>query len=197
MIKNNLLFIVLLCSFLLNCGGGGGKYFPPQIAINKIGLQKEEIKSSNKAFEHKILLELDLNSEFPEYFDFAFKDKTYRLRFNNKNFVSIVDSNNKFIKKIEIPRYPINAGALELIDQNNKSYLAVYVDQQPTSHSSTLFILNDNMEVLYKEHLLGALWMARQNTGKGHNLILSAETKWIPKNKWISVGGPWRYMFAN
>jgi hypothetical protein len=197
MINKHYIFIVLLCSTLINCGGGGGKYFPPQIAINKIGLKKQEIKFPNGIFENKILLELDLNREFPEYFDFTLKNKAYKLAFHYKNFVAIVDSNNKIIMRIEIPRYPTNAGALELIDQNNKSFLAVYVDQQASSHSSTLFILNDSMEILYKEHLLGALWMAREKTGKGHNLIVSAETKWIPKNKWISVGGPWRYRFAN
>ena len=160
-------------------------------------MKKEEIKLSNSEFERKILLQFDLNIQAPRFFDFTFKNMTYRLEFSYKNFVTLIDSNDKLVKRIEIPRYPINAGALELIDQNNKSYLAVYVAQQATSHSSTLFILNESMEVVYKEHLLGAQWMAKETADKGQNLIVSAETKWIPKNKWISVGGPWKYVFAN
>jgi hypothetical protein len=199
-----LIFIILL---IIACGGGGGKYYPPQIVINKIGLTKEEIKSTKTNFKAKVILEVDLDREdtpnkyikgvqYYYFSDFQFKNEKYKLAVPIKNFISIIDSKGEVIKKLETPRYTTNAAAFELIDSSETRYLAVFIEQQATSHSSTLYILNDHMEIVYKEHLLGALWMAIENSKNGENLIVSAETQWIQKNKWISVGGPWRYMFT-
>ncbi|NWF37226.1 hypothetical protein [Mariprofundus sp. KV] len=201
------IFIFLVSSLLANtsCGGGGGEYYPPEIAINKIGVFKEEVTSQNLDF--KIDLESNLNLEsndkiisgytYYSFRNFNFNNIKYKIGIPINNWVSIIDANENIIKKLETPRYTRNAAAVELVGENAKKYLAVYIDQQSTSHSSTLYILSETWDVLYKEHLLGAKWMSKETSEHGDSLIVYAEKKWRPEEKWICVGGPWKYHLFN
>ena len=200
-------FIITLffLACFISCGGGGGKYYPPKIVLNKIGIVKEEINPQQIEINNKLILENDSQLEKePEkyisgvkyyyFYKFRFMEKEYKIGIPIKNWVSIIDSDNKIIKNLETPRYTRNAAAIELSGKNNQRLLAVYIDQQATSHSSTLFILSHNWEVLYQEHLLGAQWMSKETSPKGDNLIIAAENMWRPKSEWMKVGGPWRYI---
>ena len=205
--KHIILHIFLIFT-VLNCGGGGGKYYPPKVAVNKIGIVKEKASEINIDKNSKLIADISLDeidqkidneknisgTKYSLVTECNFLHNKYLLAIPYGNFVNIINSQEKVMKRLDTPRYPTKVSALELIGIMNKTYLAVYIQQQTSSHSSTLYILNKNFDVVYKEHLLGALWMARESTKWGHNLIISAETKWIPKGKWISVGGPWRYI---
>jgi hypothetical protein len=196
--------VVILSFAIVRCGGGGGEYYPPKVVINSIGVTKEEISITQIDIESKIILEVDLERK-PEnekhiagvkyyYFShFDFKGHKYLLAIPLDDFVSIIDSEKKVVKKLPTPRYATNAAAIELSTKND-AFLAIYIAQQATSHSSTFYILNEEFEIVYEEHLLGALWMAKESSKNGDNLVISAEPKWIPKDRWISVGGPWRYI---
>ena len=98
------------------------------------------------------------------------------------------------VLKLELPRYSRSAAAIELAGKNGTKYLALYVDQQATSHSSTLFIISDDWKVIYKEHLLGAKWISKEATTYGDNLLVSAETQWLQNDKCVTIGGPWKYI---
>lgn len=204
--KKKISFPLIICMLItVACGGGGGEYFPPMISVDEIGIIKEEIKDSVIKDQDKLVLSISLNSEpqkdkyiggtkYYHFADFQYNKKKYVLGIPYDTYISILDSKGKVIKKLDTPRYSTNAKAIELVGKQNGKYLAIYISQQTTSHSSTLFILNDKFDVMYKEHLLGALWMAKEQGKNGDNLLVSAETKWIPKDEWISVGGPWRYI---
>lgn len=200
-----IILAVELSFVLIGCGGGGGEYYPPIVVIDNMNVTKEEIPTTQVDVRAKIILEVDLERK-PEnekhiegvkyyYFShFDFKNQKYLLAVPLDDFVSIIDPEGKVVKKMITPRYATNAAAVELFGNKNGRFLAIYIAQQATSHSSTLYILNEKFEIAYKEHLLGALWMAKESSEMGDNLIISAERKWMPKDKWISVGGPWRYI---
>lgn len=201
-------FLILVCaiSVLLftKCGGGGGEYYPPKIVLNKIGLHKVEIKSSEINEYNKLVLEgydqlekIERTIAGTKYYyfkKFQFLGKQYKIAIPINNWVSIIDKNNKVLKKLGTPRYTRNAAAIELTGKDGKSFIAIYIDQQSSSHSSTLFILSDELDLVYKEHLLGAKWMAKEASESGGNLIISCEKKWLQNDEWVIVGGPWRYI---
>ena len=201
-------FLILVCAisilFFAKCGGGGGEYYPPKIVLNKIGLHKVEIKSSEINEYNKLVLEgydqlekIERTIAGTKYYyfkKFQFMGQQYEIAIPINNWVSIIDNNNKVLKKLETPRYTRNAAAIELKGKDGKSFMAIYIDQQSSSHSSTLFILSDELDLGYKEHLLGAKWMAKETSESGENLIISCEKKWLQNDEWVIVGGPWRYI---
>ena len=202
--KRCFLITVALYLFIVSCGGGGGEYYPPEIAIDKIGVVKEEIRPDDIADITKHDLENlpNLTKDKEEdisgntgycFRHFSFKNENYKIGIGASSWVSIIDTDGKYIKVLETPRYTNNARAVELIGKNGQRVLAIYIEQQATSHSSTLYLLSEEWDILYKEHLLGAKWIAKEKTDLGDNLIISAETKWRPNKEWITVGGPWRY----
>jgi hypothetical protein len=208
----NALILVLLIIFPINCGGGGGKYYPPKVAVNIIGVVKENASETNIDNNSKLIADISLDEidqkidnekkisgiKYSAVTQCKFLDNYYFLAIPYDNFVNIISTQGKVEKGLDTPRYPTKISAIELIGVKNTKYLAVYIQQQASSHSSTLYILDKKFDVVYKEHLLGALWIARESSELGHNLIVAAETKWNPKGKWISVGGPWRYiLFRN
>ena len=197
-------FSICAC-FLFSCsvGGGGGKYYPPQISINEIGVTKAEIQEStinDKAKidvedqKHLIKDESYIKKEKYYYFrGFNFVGRQYRVGIPLHPWVSIIDSADNVVLKLELPRYSRSAAAIELVGKNGTKYLAVFVDQQATSHSSTLFLISDDWKVIYKEHLLGAKWISKEASKYGDNLLVSAETQWLQNDTCVSVGGPWKY----
>lgn len=114
-------FCVLIFVFLLfNCGGGGGQYYPPSIAINKISVVKEEVIDLEVTEVEKIWLTVDLERQpLHELFvggiklyyinGFQFQGKEYSIGIPIDNFVYIIDSERNMIKKLDTPRYARNA----------------------------------------------------------------------------------------
>jgi hypothetical protein len=206
MIKKYIIVSTICVSLLIGCsmGGGGGVYYPPQVAINEISVTKKEIQESIINEKTKIyvkdqeqLIKTEANIKGDKYYyfrEFNFTGKQYRVGISLFPWFSIIDSDNNVVLKLELPRYSTSAAALELVGKNGTQYLVVYVNQQATSHSSTLFIISDGWRVLYKEHLLGAKWISKSTSKYGDVLIVSAEKQWAPKDECISVGGPWRYI---
>ncbi len=205
MYRSSLSIIVLFVTSLIGCsmGGGGGTYYPPQIAINRIGVTKTEIPATIDNVEKRLVLNSDVQlirannifgwNRYHYFRDFTFKEKQYRLAIPLYPYVEILAPEGNVVKRLDLPRYSINAAAVELIGKKEKRYLAVYINQQSTSHSSTLYILSDSWDEVYKEHLLGAEWMRKESSTTGDTLIISAETKWLQNGECVSVGGPWRY----
>lgn len=127
---------------------------------------------------------------------FVFDDKDYKLAVPITYRVSIFDSKNTLVAKLRVPRYSTDAHAFEVV-VNGRSMLVVYVDQQATSHSSTLFILNDRFDVVYKEHLLGGHWIAAPRDTDLSEFVVAADNSWLVDDEWVDVGGPWRYSLGD
>jgi len=216
-IVRKLLTILLLGLALPNCylGGGGGTYHRLTVSINEIGLTKEDLKGDYSNVRPDPVLGDDKNNyrllQFPSYPQdppedefrshrvkyyysrmFNFDDTRYKLAVPIRGWVSIFDADDNLIKKLEVPRYSTDAYAFEVVIDGIKN-LVVYVQQQMTSHSSTLFVLDNKFTLIYKEHLLGGLWIAAPRNPEYGKFVVSADRSWIVDDVWMDVGGPWLY----
>jgi hypothetical protein len=202
-------------------GGGHGKYYPPGIKTNSIEVSKVDLtgklvegRSSKSVLgsdidKYRILTfpyypnnppDDEFRAGLKKYYysrEFVFDSKSYKIAIPLTHQVSIFDSNGKLVTKLKLPRLSSDAYAFELIS-NKRRMLIVYVEQQATSHSSTLFILDEKFSVVYKEHLLGALWIAAPRDIEDSNFILGAERKWLDHDDELLVfGGPWHYFVGD
>lgn len=107
--------------------------------------------------------------------------------------LTIFNFKGELITYLKTPRYTTYGVGLELKGENEKSMLAIFAEQQATSNSSTLFILNNNWEVVYKEYLLGGEWVAKVEGLSGDDLILSPEKRCCADGKLKYIGGHWKY----
>lgn len=101
--------------------------------------------------------------------------------------------NGSYVKRFSLPRYPTRHIAQEIENPKGDKFLMLWVDQQATSHSSTLFIIDSNWQIKYKEYLLGALWLAFPKERPIKSFILAPDTHWRPNDEWLRIGGPWKY----
>jgi hypothetical protein len=203
MIKQILLFL-LLAFCLSGCGGGGGGYFPPSIVLNSKGITKISFN------EHEIG-NVDINRidsfrriDHTNYFsvegdkyyiskEIVFNKERLRIAIPMGYWVSVINSEDQKVTKLETPRYANDAVAVELTHSGFEPYLAILIQQQATSHSSTLYILDSFFHPIYKEHLLGGIWISKIKSSDGDKLLISTEDKWRPKGRWLTIGGNWQY----
>lgn len=199
-----IIIALALAIVVVGCGGGGGKYYPPCVALNSTGIGKTPCTDTPGDLTHQQVISEQrengslgariIEGEKYYYFrDIAFAGDKVTLAVPIDKWISIVDSNGTVVTKLSTPRYTRDAVAVELTHPQRKPILAVLIDQQSPSHSSTLYLLDSSFTPIYKEHLLGAHWIAKQLNPAGDRLLISTEAKWIPKDKWITIGGNWQY----
>ncbi len=216
------IILVLLGIFLQGCfypGGGGGVYFPPEIAVNSINLSKIEQEPDPEPTEvdgdrpsvilkdaidqyHIVLFreripENRFRSGLKKYRyprEFQFGDEHYVIACGSDDSVGIFDDDMRLIRRLEVPRYARNAYAFEIILED-KRQLVICVSQQTTSNSSTLFVLDHEFNIVYQEHLLRAQWIAAPIDPSIGQFFLCARKRWKPEDEWLNVGGPWLYTF--
>lgn len=131
-----------------------------------------------------------------DYYYFSlvtFKENEYIIGSPGDKGLAIFNFKGELITYLKTPRYTTYGVGLELKGENEKSFLAIFAAQQATSHSATLFILNNDWEVVYKEYLLGGEWMAIVEGASGDDLILSPEKRCCADGKFKYVGGHWKY----
>ena len=200
------LAIPLLLSFLhAGCGGGGGRYFTPSVTLNPYGISKLAFSDSQLGIQHRETIahmsNRDKNSDerrigWHKYYYFRnvmFQGKTYAIAIPIDRWISIVDSEDKIVARLKTPRYTRDAVAIELTHPRLEPLLAILIDQQSTSHSSTLYVLDASFAPIYKEHLLGAHWISKTGSPGGDLLLVSCEEAWRPAGKWATIGGNWQY----
>lgn len=210
---------VLLCMIVTlnpgctSWGGGGGQYYGLETAFNLHGITKLPLSDSVAAgVGARIAIDDPGKVSYPDavriagskYYSFrevSFNASPYRIAIPLRHWVSIVNSENEIIRKLATPRYARDALALELCCSAG-SYLAILIEQQSTSHSSTLYILDAELKPIYKEHLLGAKWIAKQSGSHGDSLLVSSEDFWFPHghdvpNSRVAVQGNWLYRFQH
>lgn len=202
------LFLLLPALFLItNCGGGGGKYFAPSISLNSFGITKEAFTDPFLGEEHRVAVYKygdrdasdtsdDRDIEGDRYYhsrNIMFQNKKYTVAIPLAKWVSIVAQDDTIVKKLKTPRYTTDAVSVELTHPKMKSFLAILINQQATSHSSTLYILDSTFTPIYKEHLLGAKWISKIPSPDGDILLISCEDRWRPDGYWEFIGGNWQY----
>ena len=100
------------------------------------------------------------------------------------------------IAELLLPRYPIECFAFPII-LKNENFLVVYIQQQATSHSSTLFVLDKNFDIQYEEHLLGAKAVGYGTSEKyGIFFVVKSEDFWFSNGvdkPEVKINGDWMY----
>ena len=217
--KTKSLIIIALHYFLISCGswgGGGGVYYPPKIAINTIKLQKiplpqtvEVHKMPFPSYEelstaHDKARKLSLDTIGKELWicqQQHFQGQDLILARDKSNTINIYDANSKVIKSLHTPRYAREIRACRIF-LASQEYLVIFIDQQSTSHSSTIFVLDQNFEIQYQEHLLGAEALAYGHSKEyGNFFVIYSENFWYPQgydedkaNNGVSqINGNWLY----
>jgi len=208
--------ILLLPLFLLlpGCGGGGGVYYPPETAINtidlhKIELSQAEISSYQRQFFPVAYADIHLRGKMEKEGEKIFGTSGYFQKVNflgveyylHKSYyfrgVNLIRKNDmEKVLYLSVPRNIYAFSAFE-ITMGNRVFLVVYVQQQPTSHSSTLFVIDQQFNIVYQEHLLGALEIGYANSLKyGNCIVLKSDNFWFPNgtdNPRVEINGDWLY----
>jgi hypothetical protein len=218
--KSIKMFIVLVLYLNFSgCGGGGGVYYPPQNKTNNIFLCKVPLSRSpgityNKQFfpvGYKNLKEkttvLDsaqkIFDEEVYYTEVEFNGEGYYLKscksfsFSFGSPIRILRKDTlEFISEIRVPRGVNEIAAFDIKLQNSE-YLAVYVEQRSTSHSSTFFILDSDFAIVYQEHLLGAEEFGYGFSQEyGNFIVVKSEDFWFPNGldkPRVNLNGDWLY----
>ncbi len=206
---NKLKNILLLPAFffIISCGGGGGKYFEPSVSLNTYGITKDAFSNPDIGKEHRIEVykygdidpsdtsdDREIGGEKYSYSrNISFNNNNYTVGIPVAKWVSIITQDDTIIKKLKTPRYTIDAVSVELTRPGYKPFLAILINQQATSRSSTLYILDSAFNPIYKEHLLGAKWISKIPSPDGDLLLVSCGDKWRPDGEWIFIGGNWQY----
>lgn len=208
-------FSIIAICLLTGCGGGGGVYYPPETAINtidlhKIELSRIEISSYQRQFFPVTHDDRHLIDEVEKEGQKIFGTSGYFQKVNflgdeyylHKNYyftgVDLIKKNDmKKVLYLSVPRYVRAFTAFE-ITMGNRTFLVVYVRQQTTSHSSTLFVIDSQFNIVYQEHLLGALEIGHANSLKyGNCIVLKSENFWFPDNgngkQRVEINGDWLY----
>lgn len=179
-------FILIALVGCVSCGGGGGRAYPPTVAINKIGLikipLKDNIQYETSAFpdtyEDWQAMRRIAKEQYGEIYagkrcdyimPFPFGDKKYVLTFHDK--YCYIYNNEKLVTKLSLPRYGMQARVLAVV-LRGKEFLVVYINQQATSRSSTLFVLDNNFDIQYEEHFLRALSLGHGSSEEYGNFIV-------------------------
>lgn len=149
----------------------GGRSYPAQVAQDTMHLTKKPIPDG-------IVYQ---RSEFPDYKKWMDLLKVRReeyghtyagiyhngevihFKFCNKSYVLLSKGSQLYIycesKRVwsrKLPRY-MHWAKVRSICFSGKEYLVIYVDQQTTSNTSTLLVLDEKLSVQYQEHFMGAL----------------------------------------
>jgi hypothetical protein len=153
----------------------------------------------NESGNTEQLIRLNTGKYFrKDYYYFSlvtYKENEYIIGSPLDKGLAIFNFNGELITYLKTPRYTTYGVGLELKGENKKSLLAIFAEQQATSHSSTLFILNNNWEVVYKEYLPGGEWIAIAEYPSGDDLILSPEKRCCADGNFKYIGGHWKYSF--
>lgn len=188
-----ILYVLLFCFIILgdlsSCGGGGGYKVNKRIIVNTIGINKETIILSNNTVQEKYdLLYKNGNDKFVFYRTIQNKQFVNQYSFvwnRHKYFVAcllggdqwsggvgIFDFEGMLLKFIETPRYCTGAIAMPVTIVDQDDMLAIFILQQTTSRSSTLFILDSKWDIAYKEYLSKGKWFGKMNKrNKGFILV--------------------------
>ena len=206
-------FIGSLMLFLLSLGAFvsavGGTYYPPRTAVNTVGIKRVPLSEcSLRDYTVVYSFEKETDDEWwrriyrgERIFNRTYVGYLIETRFLGKDYfvyedihgwrakiTSTLDRSNT-VAEFAPPRYIMGIAAFQH-RMKGKDFLVVYIEQQATSHSSTLLIFDENFQIVYQDHLL----YAREIGRAGDKIVVKSGNFWYPKDdKRVDINGDWVY----
>ena len=201
-----LIVIALFTPIFYGCGSNPtGGYYPPQTVVNTIGIKKvplaaagitdykmffsfekepEQEQRYKRLYKGKKILNLS-----PGYFTEAdYLGRKYYL-YDDSDSLKITAADSKQTVAQFIPPRRIMQIAAFQQRLKGKDFLVVQLEQVTMSNSSTLLIFDDKFQIVYQDHLLGAIEIGHA----GDKIVVKSENFWYPEEIKVNINGDWLY----
>lgn len=207
-VARNFAAVIAVVFTFAGCGGGYGVQHRFGILKNDIHLQKESLGSGtlDSQFDNKIgfspaysdapwaYKSKDFkadNMSFAGHRVFTFDGNNYKVadRSGWKDQIAIISDSDEVVKKISLSRYILDIIPLE-VELREELFLVLFVRQQATSDSSTLLVLDKDLEIVYREQLPRGRWISLSPDSEGFVVstwgpIHSVNESFAPDRTWI------------
>ena len=202
-----LIVIALFTPIFYGCGSSNpyGGYHPPQTVVNTIGIKKVPLAAAGIT-DYKMFFSFEKEPErekrdkilgkgkkiwtlSPGYFTEAdyLGRKYYLYNYFDSLKITALDS-KKTVAQFTPPRSLRQIAAFQH-RLKGKDFLVVQLEQFTRSNSSTLLIFDDKFQIVYQDHLLGAIEIGHT----ADKIIVKSENFWYPEEIKVDINGDWVY----
>ena len=201
-----LIVIALFTPIFYGCGSNPtGGYYPPQTVVNTIGIKKVPLAAAGIT-DYKMVFSFEKEPErekrdkilgkgkkiltlSPGYFTEAdYLGRKYYL-YDDSDSLKITAADSKQTVAQFIPPRRIMQIAAFQQRLKGKDFLVVQLEQFTQSNSSTLLIFDDKFQIVYQDHLLGAIEIGHA----GDKIVVKSENFWYPEEIKVNINGDWLY----
>ena len=201
-----LIVIALFTPIFYGCGSNPtGGYYPSQTVVNTIGIKKVPLAAAGIT-DYKMFFSFEKEPEqekrdkilgkgkkiltlSPGYFTEAdyLGRKYYLYDYFDSLKITALDS-KKTVAQFTPPRCIRQIAAFQH-RLKGQDFLVVQLEQFTQSNSSTLLIFDDKFQIVYQDHLLGAIEIGQA----GDKIVVKSENFWYPEEIKVNINGDWLY----
>ena len=201
-----LIVIALFTPIFYGCGSNPtGGYYPPQTVVNTIGIKKVPLAAAGIT-DYKMFFSFEKEPEQEQRYKRLYKGKKilnlstgyfteadylgrkYYL-YDDSDSLKITAADSKQTVAQFIPPRRIMQIAAFQQRLKGKDFLVVQLEQFTQSNSSTLLIFDDKFQIVYQDHLLGAIEIGQA----GDKIVVKSENFWYPEEIKVNINGDWLY----
>ena len=201
-----LIVIALFTPIFYGCGSKPtGGYSPPQTVVNTIGIKKVPLAAAGIT-DYKMFFSFEKEPEQEQRYKRLYKGKKilnlstgyfteadylgrkYYL-YDDSDSLKITAADSKQTVAQFIPPRRIMQIAAFQQRLKGKDFLVVQLEQVTMSNSSTLLIFDDKFQIVYQDHLLGAIEIGHA----GDKIVVKSENFWYPEEIKVNINGDWLY----
>ena len=201
-----LIVIALFTPIFYGCGSNPtGGYYPPQTVVNTIGIKKVPLAAAGIT-DYKMFFSFEKEPEQEQRYKRLYKGKKilnlstgyfteadylgrkYYL-YDDSDSLKITAADSKQTVAQFIPPRRIMQIAAFQQRLKGKDFLVVQLEQVTMSNSSTLLIFDDKFQIVYQDHLLGAIEIGQA----GDKIVVKSENFWYPEEIKVNINGDWLY----
>ena len=201
-----LIVIALFTPIFYGCGSNPtGGYYPPQTVVNTIGIKKVPLAAAGIT-DYKMFFSFEKEPEQEQRYKRLYKGKKilnlstgyfteadylgrkYYL-YDDSDSLKITAADSKQTVAQFIPPRRIMQIAAFQQRLKGKDFLVVQLEQVTMSNSSTLLIFDDKFQIVYQDHLLGAIEIGHA----GDKIVVKSENFWYPEEIKVNINGDWLY----
>ena len=201
-----LIVIALFTPIFYGCGSNpSGGYYPPQTVVNTIGIKKVPLAAAGIT-DYKMFFSFEKEPEqekrkkrlgkgkkiltlsFGYFTEADYLGRKYYLYDDSDSLKITVADSKKTVEQFIPPRRIMQIAAFQQ-RLKGKDFLVVQLEQFTQSNSSTLLIFDDKFQIVYQDHLLGAIEIGQA----GDKIVVKSENFWYPEEIKVNINGDWLY----